>query len=176
MPAMRELSIRSATGEDAELIAGLGARIFVETFGSANSSEDMGGYVATAFGVDRVRDEIIDPLSLVFVAEIGGKPVGFARLHAGDPPAEVAGERPVELVRLYVEGAQHGTGVGARLMQHCIDVARGRGHDVMHLGVWEHNARAIAFYRKHGFAHVGEHTFMLGADAQTDWTMALSLA
>jgi ribosomal protein S18 acetylase RimI-like enzyme len=172
---MRDVSIRNATSEDAALIAELGLRIFVETFGASNSAEDMRAYVATAFDVERMRDEITDPLSMVFVAETDGNPVGFARLHAGPPPAEVAGNQPVELARLYVAGAQHGTGVGARLMQHCIDVARGRGHDVMHLGVWEHNARAIAFYRKHGFAHVGEHTFMLGSDAQTDWTMTLSL-
>jgi ribosomal protein S18 acetylase RimI-like enzyme len=45
----------------------------------------------------------------------------------------------------------------------------------MWLGVWERNPRAVAFYRKYGFTRVGEHTFMLGADAQTDWVLARPL-
>jgi ribosomal protein S18 acetylase RimI-like enzyme len=45
----------------------------------------------------------------------------------------------------------------------------------MWLGVWERNWRAQAFYRKWGFRRVGEQTFMLGADAQTDWVMQCDL-
>jgi ribosomal protein S18 acetylase RimI-like enzyme len=36
------------------------------------------------------------------------------------------------------------------------------------LGVWERNARAIAFYKKIGFVDVGSHDFYVGADRQTD--------
>ena len=42
----------------------------------------------------------------------------------------------------------------------------------MWLGVWERNPRAAAFYAKYGFVRVGEQTFVLGADAQTDWLLA----
>jgi ribosomal protein S18 acetylase RimI-like enzyme len=41
--------------------------------------------------------------------------------------------------------------------------------------VWEHNPKAIAFYRKFGFETVGDHTFMLGLDRQRDIVMALKL-
>jgi len=46
---------------------------------------------------------------------------------------------------------------------------------VLWLGVWERNARAIAFYRKQGFEVVGEQEFMLGADRQRDLVMARRL-
>ncbi len=49
------------------------------------------------------------------------------------------------------------------------------GGDVLWLGVWEHNQRAIAFYHRWGFAIVGTHTFQLGADLQTDFLMQRSL-
>jgi RimJ/RimL family protein N-acetyltransferase len=45
----------------------------------------------------------------------------------------------------------------------------------MHLGVWEHNPRAQAFYAKWGFRKVGEERFDLGDDIQTDWVMELAL-
>jgi RimJ/RimL family protein N-acetyltransferase len=44
------------------------------------------------------------------------------------------------------------------------------------LGVWERNARAVAFYRKVGFLDVGSHVFVLGTDEQTDRLMLRPLA
>jgi ribosomal protein S18 acetylase RimI-like enzyme len=60
-------------------------------------------------------------------------------------------------------------------MDAALDAARARGAQTMWLGVWERNPRAVAFYSKYGFTRVGEHTFMLGADAQTDWVLARGL-
>ena len=51
-----------------------------------------------------------------------------------------------------------------------------RGRTTIWLGVWEHNARAIAFYRRWGFADVGTTDFMLGRDRQTDRIMARRVA
>jgi ribosomal protein S18 acetylase RimI-like enzyme len=38
--------------------------------------------------------------------------------------------------------------------------------------VWQINLRAITFYERAGFARVGEQTFMLGDDPQTDFVLA----
>ncbi|MDQ2855211.1 MAG: GNAT family N-acetyltransferase, partial [Acidobacteriota bacterium] len=43
------------------------------------------------------------------------------------------------------------------------------------LGVWEHNGRARAFYRKWKFVEFGEHIFQLGEDPQNDILMARDL-
>lgn len=61
------------------------------------------------------------------------------------------------------------------LMQTCLAYARKKDVETVWLGVWEHNTRAIAFYEKNGFKKIGEHTFMLGEDAQTDWLMKKDL-
>lgn len=57
-------------------------------------------------------------------------------------------------------------------MDAALDAARARGAQTFWLGVWERNPRAVAFYAKYGFVRVGEHTFALGGDAQTDWLFA----
>jgi len=49
--------------------------------------------------------------------------------------------------------------------------ARALGARQLWLGVWEHNLRAIAFYRRVGFAQCSSHPFLLGSDLQTDWVM-----
>ena len=61
-------------------------------------------------------------------------------------------------------------------MNAAIDAARARGAQTLWLGVWERNPRAVAFYEKYGFTRVGEHTFMLGDDAQTDWLFARTVS
>ena len=44
-----------------------------------------------------------------------------------------------------------------------------------HLYVWEKNEKALAFYKKHGFHKIGEHSFVIGSDIQTDHLMRLDL-
>jgi ribosomal protein S18 acetylase RimI-like enzyme len=87
----------------------------------------------------------------------------------------VEGPAPLELKRLYVARAWHGRGVAQALMDAALDAARARGARTLWLGVWERNPRAVAFYGKYGFTRVGEHTFLLGADPQTDWVLARPL-
>lgn len=43
------------------------------------------------------------------------------------------------------------------------------------LGVWEHNPRAQAFYKRHGFKVVGEHHFQTGDVTDTDLIMEKEL-
>jgi len=61
-------------------------------------------------------------------------------------------------------------------MKACLDDVEGRGADVVWLGVWERNPRAISFYKKFGFIEVGDHVFPLGNDPQRDIVMARPVA
>ena len=87
----------------------------------------------------------------------------------------MTGPAPLELKRLYVAAAWHGRGVAQALMDAALMAARTCGARTLWLGVWERNPRAAAFYAKHGFRRVGEHTFVLGEDVQTDWLLARPL-
>ena len=64
-----------------------------------------------------------------------------------------------------------GKGVGKKLMEASIDIAKEKGKKALWLGVWENNQRAIDFYTKWGFQKFSEHAFMLGNEIQTDWLM-----
>ncbi len=59
----------------------------------------------------------------------------------------VVGRNAVELWQLYVAPALHGSGVASQLMSAAMDHARTQLHDVVWLGLSEHNARGVAFYR-----------------------------
>jgi GNAT superfamily N-acetyltransferase len=131
----------------------------------------MTSYLAASFNLERQAAELADPAASFLIAEVGGIAAGYAKLHAGEPAEGVAGDKPVELMRLYVLHEWLGRGVGAELMRACLDEARRAGHDTVWLGVWERNGRAQAFYRKWNFHEISDHTFQLGSDPQRDILM-----
>jgi diamine N-acetyltransferase len=164
------VNIRTALPSDAASLAAFAQRTFRETFGAANTPENMRAYVRDAFSVERIGRELSDSRLLILVAEIDGTMAGYP--HLADAELRATDRRAgVELVRMYVDSAYHGRGVAGALMERCIDAARAAGHTTMWLGVWEHNPRAQAFYAKWQFLRVGEHDFLLGEDRQTDWIM-----
>jgi ribosomal protein S18 acetylase RimI-like enzyme len=171
--------IRRATVDDAPALSRLGAATFQETFERENTPEDMSRYLEEAFSPERQAAEIADAAGTVLIAEDDEdrhpELVGYAHLISGPAPDAVHGAAPLELKRIYVARAWHGRGVAQALMSAALDAARARGAQTLWLGVWERNPRAVAFYAKYGFARVGEHTFVLGADLQTDWLFARSI-
>jgi ribosomal protein S18 acetylase RimI-like enzyme len=101
--------------------------------------------------------------------------IAYAQLVANKKHAAVIGRRPIELKRFYVEKAFHGTAVASQLLRVSEERAIAEGADVVWLGVWERNPRAIRFYQKNGFREVGEHTFAVGSDVQRDLVMSRRL-
>ena len=171
------IRIRRAAVADAVALSRLGAETFRDAFADENNPEDMRRYLAEAFTPERQAAEIEDPSSTMVIAEHQGEfdtaaLVGYAHLVGAPAPAAVTGPDPMELKRLYVSRAWHGQGVAQALMEAILDAARARGAQTLWLGVWERNHRALEFYAKYGFARVGEHTFVLGTDAQTDWVLS----
>jgi diamine N-acetyltransferase len=164
-------TLRLATLTDADLLAQMGAETFFDTYASANTPEDMAAYLSKWFSPGQLAGELADPQTCFVIAERDGQPAGFAKLHAGEVGSGVSGERPIELARIYSRKQWIGLGVGGALMQGCLDEAGRRNHDVIWLGVWEHNIRAQAFYRRWGFEQVGTQSFQLGSDLQHDYVL-----
>ena len=173
--------VRPATIADAPRLSRLAAMTFRETFEGENAPENMVRYVSEAFTPDRQAAEIADQAGTVLLAERPESSgdtelVGYVHLLSGPAPAAVQGPAPLELKRLYVARTWHGQGVAQALIEAAFEAARSQGAQTLWLGVWERNPRAIAFYAKYGFMRVGEHTFVLGADPQTDWILAVALS
>lgn len=168
--------LRPARATDATALAALAASTFRDTFAEANTPEHMAQHCRDSYGPAIQAAEIADPAWTTLLVENEGHPIAYAQCRFESAPAGVPGERPGEIHRLYVCKDWHGRGIARPLMAACLDALRQRGADAAWLGVWEHNPRAIAFYRKAGFVLVGEHVFTLGGDPQRDLVMARTLA
>ena len=174
MTTTEVVRIRRAEPQDAAALAELATRTFRDTFGADNRPEDLEAHLAGAYGETTQLRELLaaDVRTLVAVNE--GKLVAFAQIREEGVPGFVTTAAPVELWRFYVDRPWHGQGVAQRLMRAVLDQARAMGAGSVWLGVWEHNPRALAFYRKFGFVAVGVHEFLLRQDRQNDVVMVLT--
>lgn len=166
------LTIRIAAPEDAAMLAEIGRKSFYDAFHEhpKNAPEDMEIFMNQVFGEPIQAAELRDPQTVYLVAEFENEIAGYAKLRQDAREEMVTGERCLEIARFYLLQNFIGRGgIAGRLMQAVLDLARENGFDTVWLGVWEHNPRAQAFYKKWGFEHVGEHIFQLGNDPQTDW-------
>lgn len=171
------ISIRIAGLDDAKQLTDLAYTTFWDAFAHhpKNAPDDLNHYMRQAFNLDQIASELADPSSVFLIAEIDGRPAGYAKLIIGSTEDGITADRPIELSRLYSHQEYIGKGVGQNLMDACFERARRHDHDVMWLGVWEYNPRAQRFYEKNGFRVVGNHTFLLGSDPQTDLLMQKEL-
>lgn len=160
--------LRAAVPADAHALSDLASRAFRETFEANYSPEDLQAFLAAAYAVPKIAQELADASYSCFVAEREGAMAGYALLHDGAAEGCVHGPAPIELERIYVLRSALGAGLGQALLDRCETKALELGKRTMWLGVWEHNDRAQAFYRRNGFAEVGDHRFRVGSVEDRD--------
>jgi len=168
--------IRLAEAGDAPMLAELATRTFVDTYAADNRPEDVAAFVAKAFGADQQAAEVANPANRYLVAEVEGVPAGYVLLRPDPPPPCVPPGPVLAIARFYVTHAWHGRGIAHALMDAALAAAAPRSASAVWLTVWERNARAMAFYRKHGFRIVGDAPFAMGEDVQNDHVMLREVA
>jgi diamine N-acetyltransferase len=169
------VTIRTGVPADAAVLAELARTTFYETFAASNDASDMVLHLQRAYGVAQQTAELRDPDIITLLVEQDGTAIAYAQVRGGNVPECVTGAAPIELWRFYVAPGFHGRGIAQQLMDRVKAEAQRRGAKTLWLGVWEHNARARAFYAKCGFADAGQHVFLFGTDPQTDVVMTLAL-
>jgi ribosomal protein S18 acetylase RimI-like enzyme len=165
------IPIRRATEADAAALSVLAEATFRAAFSGRNTASNMQMHCEASYAPALQLAEIREASRETWVADADGRLLGYAQMRSDAASPGVAGERPVEIQRFYVDASCHGTGLAHDLMAHVLARAAAAGSTVVWLGVWERNPRALAFYRKWDFEIVGEHTFLLGDDPQRDVIM-----
>ena len=154
---------------------------FVSTFAEQNNPDDFAAYEDTAFTLEIFKKEFDTEGSLFYFAEDEGQLIGYFKLNHNKIPHDALNTIPefelhkalamTELERIYLTEATHGKGFAPLMMDEIMQLTKANKSAYIWLGVWEENRKAIKFYQKMGFEKFGEHIFMIGEDAQTDWLM-----
>jgi ribosomal protein S18 acetylase RimI-like enzyme len=169
------LTIHEATRKNAELIADMSRQTFNDTFAADNRKEDMDQFLDEVFTKKELMKEVGAKHNIFLLAYVDEQPAGYVRMREFNNPPSLGSAIAMEIARLYVVKEFIGKGVGAALMQRCIDISNDLQKECIWLGVWEKNHRAITFYTKWGFEKFDETEFILGSDVQTDWLMKKKL-
>jgi ribosomal protein S18 acetylase RimI-like enzyme len=136
----------------------------------------MDKFMNEQFTREKLIAEVSEPENIFLLAFDGEVPVGYVKMREGEKRPEFENKDAIEVVRIYSINTYLGTGVGKQLMRQCIFLAKEMKKEIIWLGVWEKNPRAIAFYSKWGFEKFAEHDFILGDDVQHDWLMMKNLS
>lgn len=167
--------IRTATKEDAELIADISQQTFIDSFKGQNKQENIDKFINEQFTKPRLIEEVGAPNNIFLLAYKANKIAGYGRLRENNNPPELQGTESIEIARLYAITEMIGKGIGKALMEESIRIAKAKNKKVIWLGVWEENERAFAFYSRFGFKKFAEHDFILGDEVQKDWLMKKEL-
>ncbi|MEK7249135.1 MAG: GNAT family N-acetyltransferase [Bacteroidota bacterium] len=165
------IEVRKVVGEEVETLSALATRTFSDTFAEHNTLENMHAYIPSAFSVAQLSQELASPDSETYFVLVDEKPVGYIQLNFSSTEKGLEDFSTIEICRLYILQEFLGHKFGKALMEKAVAIAEERHAEYLWLGVWEHNYRAVEFYKKWGFEFFGSHVFQLGSDPQIDLLM-----
>ena len=148
------------------LLQEISKNTFEETFAAFNTKEDMMHYFEHNLSLDQLALEMQSLASSFYFIYVEEELSGYMKLNISET---------FEIERIYILKKFQGIGVGKTLMNFAFDQSKSLGFNSLWLGVWEHNTKAISFYKSLGFISYGEHDFLLGSDLQRDILMRLDL-
>lgn len=159
MPEALAFALRPATSNDAEVIAALSIQVFLDTYATEGVRPDLAQEAFGEYSVEAFATRLKDPGRRFILAEAGTGLVGYAEIITTEAGAPVGGVTGAQLVRLYVQPAIQGSGVGKALIDAAERLASEHSAPALWLTAWEGNHRALAFYARLGYADVGADTY-----------------
>ena len=152
------MTIRPLASTEVPALVALARRTYTQAFGADMAPDDLRFVTEEKLSAVYFQRAVAE--DVVLVGEEGGALVGFVQL-GENRIAEVGVPGDEEVRRLYVAADRQGRGIGSALMKAALAHPRIPAGATVLLTVWEDNAQAQAFYRRHGFETVGACELML---------------
>ena len=187
--AVEHVRLRPATRDDAPALALIGAATFLEAFTWMLPGADIIAHCARHHTLEAYRHYLDHPDTRITLVTAGDEaPVGYSMLCTPELPTFDVLPTDIELKRIYlfsrfrsapVEDAHGHIREGLRpataMLDAALEQARHLGRTRLLLGTHASNERAIAFYRRTGFAEAGTRTFQVGTQLCHDLIFARPL-
>ena len=166
---MTDTAIRPARPEDADALAALGRRTFIDTFVAVDGfaipypPNDLATFLDATFSPQATATKLEEPGAAWWVAERDGALLAFANVGPNTLPHPEAAPGNAELRRLYVAREAQGLGLGTRLLNLSLDWMTANGSGPQWIGFWSGNLKAQKLYAAYGFEKAGDYFFPVGA-------------
>ncbi|WP_435415769.1 GNAT family N-acetyltransferase [Polaribacter aestuariivivens] len=153
------ISIKKATIKDATALALVGKKAFIIPHKDAIPSEIMVNYLNHSFSEKTLLEEITNPnyqYNLIFVDD---NLAGFSKIIFNQKNDNITETNVTKMERLYLLEEYYGLGLGNKLFQHNLHLAKEQNQKGIWLYVWIKNFRALEFYKKVGFKKIAMYDF-----------------
>ena len=160
------IDIRPAHPRDTAALARLKLATFRETFIDGFAipypPDELALFEEASYAPATVAAELADAAKATWIAEEGGRMLGYAQVGPCKLPHPDVRPMSGELYQLYILNAAQGQGLGRKLLAQALSHLAARHPGPVWLGVWSSNIAAQRFYAAHGFAKAGEYRFPVG--------------
>ncbi len=165
-----------ATPADALRLSVLATQVWLDTYCADGVDESLAREVHHSCGPEAFDARLREPQRHHVLAEReGGFVQAFVELLPDQAPPLAGLASGAEVVRLYVQPAAQGHGLGSRLLGAAFEWARAMQQSHVWLTVWTGNDRARRFYAQQGFDDLGATEFVFEGRRYTNQVLQRSM-
>lgn len=150
------MEIRSATPEDIEAIRAIAETSWETDYPDHLSRETIEAGIEQWYDENVIQLELASPRSILLVAEVDDRIVGFGHGHWAGPVGTI--------MRLYVQPDHRGQGIGSELFDTLVEELRESDIDRIQAMALVGNEPGAAFYVSRGMERVGVEETAIGGD------------
>lgn len=169
------LTLQKCDVSNLSMLVDVSRTTFIDAFEKDNEPENFKAYIEFAFDRSKIMAELKNPETTFYFVYEDKNLVGYLKLNEKEAQTDIKSGGGMELERIYVLQQYQGRQIGQWILNEVKKIAYEKQGLFLWLGVWEHNVKAIKFYKKHGFSKFGTHPYYVGKDKQTDWMMRFDL-
>jgi GNAT superfamily N-acetyltransferase len=169
------LTLRPAVAQDALCVSVLGMQVFLDTYATEGIRESIALAAVEMFAPTTLSAVIADPSTRIIVAQVARHIVGFAQIVGTTDHPLIGCADAAELQRLYVQERFTGQGIGQQLLLRAETCARQLGASRLWATVWAGNDRALGFYPRQGYTHLGTPLYALQNETHANYLFAKML-
>jgi ribosomal protein S18 acetylase RimI-like enzyme len=155
------VTIQKAHIADAELLAGIAAKAFIETHEKGVPAADVTSYISGKLSIPAIEAELKDPGNIFHIIYYNGRAAGYSKIIFNKTYPAIESQAVTKLERIYLLKEFYDLKLGSALFVHNTDLSKKANQNGIWLYVWKINERALSFYKKAGFVIIGSEDFKI---------------
>lgn len=144
------ITTRSANKNDLEVIQVLNQEVFID---NQQYDPDLKmDWTKSPKGINYFTNLLNNPEFCCLIAEDAGKPVGY--IAATPRKVSYLKGKYFEIDNMGVSPEYRSKGIGSLLIDKCLEWAKIKGYNKLHVNAYFTNKKALNFYKKNGFSEI----------------------
>lgn len=146
---------------EVEILAQLSRKTFIQSHGHSADEKDIQAYADLNFSLKKLSADLQDSRIFFNKVYVNDQIAGYSKLIINEPNPLTPVTPLAKFERLYLLQDFYGMGLGEKLLNHNIEIARIHEQKGFWLYVWTENDKALRFYQKSGFNPIGTYNFRI---------------